>query len=180
LKIGIYGGSFNPIHFGHVGLVKWVAEHSDLDEVWLMVSPNNPLKTNANLQGKYDLSTNFAERVEAAQKALSETKCKKVLRVSNFEDHLPRPSYTANTLRELTKAYPQHEFSLIIGADNWALIEQWKEYDYVLNNFRIFVYPRTDYPMTPHENIPSQNVIFCYDAPLFDISSTQLRNEDSL
>lgn len=175
MKVGIYGGSFNPIHFGHIGLVKWVAEHSDLDEVWLMVSPNNPLKTNADLQGKYDLRTNFAARLAAAQQALSETSCTKILRASDFEDHLPRPSYTANTLRELTKAYPEHEFSLIIGADNWAIIEKWKEYEFVLNNFRVFVYPRTGYPMEPRKNIPAAKVVFCQDAPIFDISSTQLR-----
>lgn len=175
MKVGIYGGSFNPIHFGHIGLVKWVAEHSDLDEVWLMVSPNNPLKTNADLKGQYDLRTNFSLRLEAAQKTLTETTCTKTLRASDFENHLPRPSYTANTLRELTKAYPEHEFSLIIGADNWAIIEKWKDYEFVLKNFRVFVYPRTGYPMEPRKNIPAAKVVFCQDAPIFDISSTQLR-----
>lgn len=182
MKIGIYGGSFNPIHFGHIGLVKWVAEHSDLDEVWLMVSPNNPLKAvkgeGLKVKGEgpnYDLRTNFAERLEAAQKALADTACTKPLRVSDFEDGLPRPSYTANTLRELQKAYPEHEFSLIIGADNWAIIDKWKEYEFVLNNFRVFVYPRTGYPMEPRKNIPADHVVFCQDAPIFDISSTQLR-----
>ncbi|MBR2266584.1 MAG: hypothetical protein IJ882_08015, partial [Paludibacteraceae bacterium] len=126
-----------------------VAEHSDLDEVWLMVSPNNPLKVNAQLQGEYDLRTNFAARLDAARKALAETGCSKPLRASDFEDSLPRPSYTANTLRELQKAYPQHEFSLIIGADNWAIIEQWKEYDFVLQNFRLFVYPRQGAELFP-------------------------------
>lgn len=179
MKVGIYGGSFNPIHFGHVGLVKWVAEHSDLDEVWLMVSPNNPLKTNADLKGKYDLRTNFAARLEAAQQALAETPCTKILRASDFEDGLPRPSYTANTLRELQNTFPEHEFSLIIGADNWAIIEKWKEYEFVLTNFRVFVYPRTGYPLEPRKNIPAANVVFCQDAPLFDISSTQLRESFS-
>lgn len=184
MKIGIYGGSFNPIHFGHIGLVKWVAEHSDLDEVWLMVSPNNPLKMVVESQKSkkgpnYDLSTNFAERFQAAQQALAETSCTKPLRVSDFEDGLPRPSYTANTLRELTKAYPEHEFSLIIGADNWAIIEKWKEYEFVLNNFRVFVYPRSGYPLEPQKNIPAGHVVFCQDAPIFDISSTQLRAANS-
>lgn len=175
MNIGIYGGSFNPIHFGHIRLVKWVAEHSDLDEVWLMVSPNNPLKTDADLKGKYDLRTNFAARLKAAQKALADTPCTKTLRASDFEAHLPRPSYTANTLRELSKAFPDHTFSLIIGADNWALIERWKEYDFILNNFRVFVYPRQGYDMVPRKDIPSDHVIFCYEAPLFNISSTALR-----
>ncbi len=177
-KIGIYGGSFNPIHFGHIGLVKWVAEHSDLDEVWLMVSPNNPLKVNADLQGKYDLRTNFASRLAAARKALVETACTKVLRASDFEDGLPRPSYTANTLRELAKAYPEHEFSLIIGADNWEIIEKWREYEFVLRHFRLFVYPRQGYAMTPRAELPAKEVVFCREAPLFDISSTELRNAE--
>lgn len=175
MKIGIYGGSFNPIHFGHIGLVKWVAEHSDLDEVWLMVSPNNPLKVNAQLQGEYDLRTNFAARLNAARKALAETDCAKPLRASDFEDSLPRPSYTANTLRELQKAYPQHEFSLIIGADNWAIIEQWKEYDFVLQNFRLFVYPRQGDELFPRPDLPAKDVVLCSNAPLFNISSTELR-----
>ena len=182
MKIGIYGGSFNPIHFGHIGLVRWVAEHSDLDEVWLMVSPNNPLKAvkgeGLKVKGEgpnYDLRTNFAERLEAAQKALAETACSKPLRACDFEDHLPRPSYTANTLRALQQAYPEHEFSLIIGADNWAIIEQWKEYRFVLENFRVFVYPRPGYSLEPRTDIPTANVVFCRDAPLFDISSTELR-----
>ena len=140
-----------------------------------MVSPNNPLKTDADLKGKYDLRTNFAARLKAAQKALAETECTKTLRASDFEDHLPRPSYTANTLRELSKAFPEHTFSLIIGADNWALIERWKEYDFILNNFRVFVYPRQGYDMVPRKDIPSDRVIFCYEAPLFNISSTALR-----
>ena len=178
-KIGIYGGSFNPIHFGHIGLVKWVAEHSDLDEVWLMVSPNNPLKVNADLQGQYDLRTNFTARLEAARKALAETPCTKILRASDFEDGLPRPSYTANTLRELNKAHPEHEFSLIIGADNWAIIDRWKEYDFVLRNFRIFVYPRQGYALTPRTDEPVGNIVFCYDGPVFNISSTELRNNSS-
>lgn len=178
MKVGIYGGSFNPIHFGHIGLVKWVAEHSDLDEVWLMVSPNNPLKVNAKLPGKYDLSTNFQIRLEAVRKALSATVCTKKLRASDFEDHLPRPSYTANTLRELTKAFPEDEFSLIIGADNWAIIEQWKEYDFVLRNYRIFVYPREGSQLLARPDLPSKDVILCSSAPQFNISSTELRNAE--
>ena len=191
MNIGIYGGSFNPIHFGHIGLVKWVAEHSDLDEVWLMVSPNNPLKkskvdTQKSKEGpNYDLSTNFAERFRAAQQALAETPCTKTLRASDFEDHLPRPSYTANTLRELTKAYPEHVFSLIIGADNWALFDKWKEYDFILSNFRIFVYPRPGYDITPRPgcdmsprpDLTAKALVFCSSAPTFDISSTQLRTQ---
>lgn len=175
MKIGIYGGSFNPIHYGHIGLVKWVAEHSDLDEVWLMVSPNNPLKMNADLTGQYDLRTNYSARVSTAEKALAKVNCTKVLKVSDFENGLPRPSYTANTLRELQKAYPEDEFSLIIGADNWALMEKWREYDYILSSYRIFIYPRQGAAMNARPELPKGNVIFCEGAPLFDVSSTELR-----
>ena len=178
MKIGIYGGSFNPIHYGHIGLVKWVAEHSDLDEVWLMVSPNNPLKMNADLMGKFDLRTNYSARVSAAEKVLAEVACTKVLRVSDFENGLPRPSYTANTLRELQKAYPEDEFSLIVGADNWALMEQWREYEYVLSNYRIFVYPRQGVAMGVRSELPKGKVIFCEGAPLYDVSSTEMRAKD--
>ena len=108
-KIGIYGGSFNPVHFGHVGLAKWVIEHTDLDELWLLVSPNNPLKPAGMLAPQ-------EERLAAVREAVKEIKG---LVASDFEFSLPRPSYTANTLRALQKAYPQHEFTLVIGEDNY-------------------------------------------------------------
>ena len=168
-KIGIYGGSFNPVHFGHIGLMKWVLENTDLDAIWMMVSPQNPLKSE-------ELDDSYTRRLEAARVAVETLPS---VTVSDFENHLPRPSYTANTLRELAKRYPEHEFSLIIGADNWAIIEKWKEYEFVLNNFRVFVYPRTGYPMEPRKNIPAEKVVFCQDAPIFDISSTQLRASHS-
>ena len=110
MKIGIYGGSFNPIHFGHIGLAKWVIENTDLNEVWLMVSPNNPLKDSHILADE-------DERLKDAKKAILQENEKRII-VSNFEFHLPRPNYTANTLRALEKAYPEHDFTLIIGEDN--------------------------------------------------------------
>ena len=131
-KIGIYGGSFNPVHFGHVGLAQWVVEHTDLDEVWLMVSPNNPLKPAGLLAPEQ-------ERLAAVQQAIKDIPG---LVASDFEFSLPRPSYTANTLRELQKAYPQHAFTLLIGEDNIAIFDRWKEYTFILENYRIFVYPR--------------------------------------
>lgn len=165
-KIGIYGGSFNPVHFGHVGLAKWVIEHTDLDELWLLVSPNNPLKPAGILAPEQ-------ERLEAVREAIKDIPH---LVASDFEFSLPRPSYTANTLRELQRTFPQHEFTLIIGEDNIAIFDQWKEYEFILENFRIFVYPRkgtmanVQYPMSN-----AKNIIFLADAPLFNISSTELR-----
>ncbi len=170
MKIGIYGGSFNPIHFGHIGLAKWVAENTDLDEVWLMVSPNNPLKDKSILADEQ-------ERLEKAREAMRQ-EGKRIV-VSDFEFHLPRPTYTANTLRALAKEYPEHEFTLIIGEDNLHIFDQWREYQYILDNYRVFVYPRK----AKGEKIEARGerleekgrVIFLTGAPYFDISSTELR-----
>ena len=169
MRVGIYGGSFNPVHFGHVGLAKWVIEHTDLDELWLLVSPNNPLKPAGILAPEQ-------ERLEAVREAIKNIPG---LVASDFEFALPRPSYTANTLRALQKAYPQHEFTLVIGEDNIAIFDQWREYEYILNNFRIFVYPRASSRQTGGAASAEKgykNIVFLADAPLFDISSTILRD----
>ena len=186
-RIGIYGGSFNPVHFGHVGLAKWVIENTDLDELWLMVSPNNPLKP-ANLLAPE------SERLAAVSKAVKDIPH---VKASDFEFSLPRPSYTANTLRELQKAYPDTEFTLIIGEDNIAIFDRWREYEFILANFRIFVYPRrenlSDDGLTAKRSNSPQNglttqwsnsvavkeIRYLSGAPLFDISSTQIRNQQA-
>ncbi|MBQ8939984.1 MAG: nicotinate (nicotinamide) nucleotide adenylyltransferase [Paludibacteraceae bacterium] len=177
-KIGIYGGSFNPVHFGHVGLARWVIEHTDLDELWLMVSPNNPLKPAGILAPE-------EERLAGVQQAIKDIPG---LKACDFEFHLPRPSYTANTLRELQKAYPEHEFTLIMGEDNIAIFDRWREYEYILENFRIFVYPRKGEKsilnsqfLAPQGHdyfsiLNSPNVTFLEGAPLFDISSSAIRH----
>lgn len=186
-SIGIYGGSFNPVHFGHVGLAKWVIENTDLDELWLMVSPNNPLKP-ANLLAPE------GERLAAVSKAIKDIPH---VKASDFEFSLPRPSYTANTLRELQKAYPDADFTLIIGEDNIAIFDRWREYEFILVNFRIFVYPRrenlSDDGLTakrsnsPQDGLTTQwsnsvavkEIRYLSGAPLFDISSTQIRNQQA-
>ena len=166
MKIGIYGGSFNPVHFGHVGLAKWVIENTDLDELWLLVSPNNPLKPAGILAPE-------EQRLAEVKEAVKDIKH---VKVSDFEFHLPRPSYTANTLRELQKTYPEHEFTLVIGEDNIAIFNQWKEYEFILENFRIFVYPRKGAMTNDQSPITNaKNILFLTNAPLFDISSTELR-----
>lgn len=168
-KVGIYGGSFNPVHFGHMGLAEWVLTHTDLDELWLMVTPNNPLKDSRILADEH-------ERLNGVREAISRLQLPagKRLVASDFEFHLPRPSYTANTLRELRKAYPEHTFTLIIGEDNLAIFTRWREYQTILDNHRVFVYPRhgtTDIPeMQPKP-------VFLVGAPYFDISSTQIRQQ---
>ena len=168
MKIGIYGGSFNPVHFGHVGLAKWVIEHTDLDELWMLVSPNNPLKPASMLASEQ-------ERLAGVQEAIKDIPN---IKASDFEFHLPRPSYTANMLRELQNAYPQHEFTLIIGQDNLAIFNRWREYEYILKNFRIFVYPRKGSNEQPA--VSGENIIFLSSAPLFNISSTELRAKKAL
>lgn len=165
MKIGIYGGSFNPIHFGHIGLAKWVLENTDLDELWLMVSPNNPLKDKNILADEH-------ERLVAAKEAIKDIPG---LVASDFEFALPRPNYTANTLRALAQAYPEHEFTLIIGEDNLSIFDKWREYQYILDNYRIFVYPRhgnSTYTL-PH----AKDLRVLTGAPYFDISSTELRQK---
>ena len=198
MKVGIYGGSFNPIHFGHTGLAKWVLEHTDLDEVWLMVSPNNPLKDKSILADEQERLEKAREAIEAYPQPLPEGRGAgesteamrregKRIRVSDFEFHLPRPTYTANTLRALAKEYPEHEFTLIIGEDNLHIFDQWREHQYILENYRVFVYPRRDKAGTqgatqpakgtqPREaTLPAKGTIFLTGAPYFDISSTELR-----
>lgn len=172
MRIGIYGGSFNPVHFGHVGLARWVVEHTDLDELWLLVTPNNPLKPAGILAPE-------EERLAAVSEAIKDIPG---LVASDFEFSLPRPSYTANTLRELLKAYPQHEFSLVIGEDNLAIFDKWREYEYILENYRIFVYPRNltaerSDSETVFQAKPVKEVRFLSEAPYFDISSTELRQQ---
>ena len=175
MKIGIYGGSFNPIHFGHTGLAQWVVNNTDLDEVWLMVSPNNPLKDASILADEQ-------KRLAAAKEAIGDGRLangKRII-VSDFEFTLPRPTYTANTLRALQEAYPEHEFTLIIGEDNLNIFNKWREYQYILDTYRIFVYPRRNIisqTSQQHEDIlrKANNVKLLADAPYFDISSTELR-----
>ena len=169
MKIGIYGGSFNPVHFGHVGLAKWIIEHTDLDEVWLLVSPNNPLKAAGILAPE-------EERLAAVREAIKDIKG---LKASDFEFGLPRPSYTANTLRALQKAYPEHEFTLVIGEDNLAIFTQRREYEYIASNYRVFVYPRKGSSMIENFRLKIEDfkeLVFLQDAPLFDISSTAIRS----
>ena len=155
MKIGIYGGSFNPIHFGHIGLAKWVIENTDLDEVWLMVSPNNPLKDKSILADEQ-------ERLEKAREAMRR-EGKRIV-VSDFEFHLPRA---------LAREYPEHEFTLIIGEDNLQIFNKWRESEYILQNYRIFVYPRKG--CTPYLVPQGKDIRLLDEAPYFDISSTELR-----
>lgn len=162
MKIGIYGGSFNPIHVGHTSLAKSLCVRGLVDEVWFLVSPLNPLK-----QDKQADILNYEDRLALARIATEKEDC---LHVSDFELHLPVPSYTYTTLQKLSEAYPEHDFSLVIGADNWAHFNRWYKADEIIQNHTIIVYKRPGYDIS--SVLP--NVIVA-DTPLFDISSTQIR-----
>ena len=152
-RIGIFGGSFNPIHLGHIALAQAVLRQCALDEVWLMVSPQNPLKRN-----DADLLDDHL-RLEMAQKALEGVEG---VKACDYEFRLPKPSYTWNTLQHLSKDYPDYQFSLLIGGDNWAHFQRWRTRQEIMEHHDIIVYPRDSYPGT-------------IDVPLFDVSSTEIR-----
>ncbi len=154
MNIGIFGGSFNPIHSGHLAIARAALEQCRLDEVWLMVSPQNPLKQQSEL---LDDSLRF----EMAQKALEGIN--RVI-ACDYEFYLPKPSYTWNTLQNLSKDYPDHRFSLLIGGDNWAHFERWRHWKDILRNYDVVVYPRDNY----HGTI---------DVPLIPVSSTEIRQK---
>lgn len=162
-RIGIFGGSFNPLHLGHLGIAKAVVEQGLADEVWLMVSPQNPLKQSGDLLDEQ-------LRFELAKAAVEDVP--HVL-ATNFEFALPRPSYTYATLEALEAAFPDHHFSLIIGGDNWAVFRKWANWVEILASHEIIVYPRMDSPIEASSLPPMVHLL---DAPLFPYSSTEIRH----
>lgn len=162
-RTGIYGGSFNPIHRGHVELAEFLCRNEGLDELWFMVSPQNPFKKSAS-----DLSDEKI-RLELARMAVRGRPC---LKVSDFEFRLPRPSYTADTLAALRKAYPGRLFTLVIGADNWLAFKEWKRAEEILRRHRVLVCPRPGYPVEAASLPPGVRLA---DAPLIPLSSTEIR-----
>ena len=132
-KVGIFGGSYNPIHIGHLALANYLCEFGDLDEVWFMVSPQNPFKAHSSDLWDDNL------RLELVRLAVEDYP---KLQASDFEFHLPRPSYTIHTLDALQEAYPDHEFSLIIGEDNWQCFGRWYRGEEIARETPIIVYPR--------------------------------------
>ncbi|WP_165023996.1 nicotinate (nicotinamide) nucleotide adenylyltransferase [Dysgonomonas sp. ZJ279] len=163
MNIGVFSGSFNPIHIGHVILANYIVEFTEIDEVWFLVSPQNPLKDNVGLLDE-------KERFHMAQLALEGYSR---LKASDFELFLPKPSYTINTLEALQLAYPANNFMLIIGADNWSNFEEWKDYDRMVQEYPIKVYPRVGYRIT----IPTKlrQKVEALESPVIEISSTFIR-----
>lgn len=163
MRIGIFGGSFNPIHTGHTRLGEWLVRKGYVEELWFLVSPLNPLK-----QADTDLLDDQA-RLHLARLAVEG---KVGLRVSDFEMHLPRPSYMVRTLECLRQTHPNDEFVLVIGADNWIRFPQWKDSDEILRHHRLLVYPRPEYDIAP-ATLPES--VLLVSTPLFEISSTEIR-----
>lgn len=163
MKIGLYFGSFNPVHTGHMIIANHMASFSDLDQVWMVVSPQNPLKPKRSLAPDYD-------RLNLVQLAIGDNL---LLRASNIEFGLPQPSYTIDTLTYLREKYPEHEFSLIMGGDNLASLHKWKNYELILRDYTIHVYRRRGSENTPFDQHPSIRFL---DAPMLDLSATFIRN----
>jgi nicotinate-nucleotide adenylyltransferase len=163
-QIGIFSGSFNPIHVGHLILGNYMCEFTHLDEVWFVVSPHNPLKNTDEL-----LDDDI--RLKMTRLALSGFEN---LKVSDVEFHLPRPSYTIDTLTFLKNNHPDREFTLIIGSDNWTNFHQWKAYEQLCREFPIFIYPRLNEKIVISEQF--QKNVQVVNAPIVEISSTFIRN----
>lgn len=175
IKTGIFGGSFNPIHNGHVSLAQQLREKAGLDEVWLMVSPQNPLKQAADLLDDNKRLTMARLAVEGIEGVIA----------SDYEMHLPKPSYTWNTLQALSNDYPDREFVLMMGGDNLALFHHWYHYEDILRNYRIVVYPRrsstvevaadhSDFARSLPEGLHDYQLSI-FNFQLIDISSTEIR-----
>lgn len=162
LRTGLFFGSFNPIHIGHLVIANYMATFSGLNEVWLVVSPHNPLKQKSGLANMYD-------RLEMAKLA---TENAPQIKVSDIEFKLPQPSYTIDTLTYLHERYPEKEFVLIMGADNLSSLKKWKNFEILLKDYHIYVYPRPGAEVSEWKNHPS---ITFTDTPEMEISSTFIR-----
>jgi len=159
-QIGLFFGSFNPIHLGHTIISNYIYNEFELDEIWFIVSPHNPLKDNDKLIDE-------RHRLEMVRLAIGAFDCFKAIDV---EFYLPRPSYTIDTLKYLKKKFPYYNFFLLMGSDNMKFFDKWKNYQEILKNYKIIVYPRKDFNFTfTHQNI------YYINAPLIELSSTYIR-----
>jgi nicotinate-nucleotide adenylyltransferase len=163
MKIGLLFGSFNPIHTGHLIIANYMANYTDLDKVWLVVSPQNPLKKYGDLINTYD-------RLEMAKLATEDST---YLTVSDVELRLPQPSYTIDTLIHLQEKYPEHEFAIIMGSDNLVTLPKWKNFKLILRDYKIYVYPRPGYENAEYASHPSVTITM---TPLMELSATFIRH----
>jgi len=164
-KVGLYFGTFNPIHIGHLAIANHMVEFSDLDEVWMVVTPHNPHKKKSTLLADH-------HRLEMVYRA---TEAYDNIKPSNIEFGLPQPNYTVNTLAHLEEKYPDYQFALIMGEDNLNTLHKWKNNEVILERFEVFVYPRVT-STTIKEEFKNHPKISKVDAPIMEISSTFVRN----
>jgi len=165
MKVGLYFGTFNPIHVGHLIIANHIVENSDLDQLWMVVTPHNPLKKKSGLLADYHRLQMVHLVTEDYDKIIP----------SDIEFKLPQPNYTVNTLAHLQEKFPQHEFSLIMGEDNLKSLKKWKNYEFILNDYQLYVYPRISTDEVPEEFLNHPN-IHKVDAPIIELSSTFIRN----
>jgi len=164
LKIGLYFGSYNPIHIGHLAIANYLVEYTDIDQLWFVVSPQNPFKVKENLLDDY-------QRLEMVTRAIDDDNR---FRASNIEFNLPKPSFTIDTLAYLTERYPNHHFSIFMGADNLESFNKWKNYEVILENYGIMVYPRPGFDTSKYS--VHKNISIIENVPLMEISSSFIRN----
>jgi len=161
-RIGLYFGSFNPVHDGHLAIAEYMLNHAPIDELWFVLSPQNPLKNSDELWSN-------EKRFELLKSAIDG---KSKMSISTIEWDMPTPSYTIDTLKKLSEIYPNTEFFILMGSDNLQYIERWKSFEEILNGYKIFVYPRPD--VVPNAYFEHPNVTV-FNAPLMNISSTEVR-----
>ncbi len=162
MKIGLYFGSFNPIHVGHLIVAGYVANHTDRQQVWFVVSPQNPLKPSSVLLNEY-------HRLHLVHLAVEEDP---QLKASDVEFKLPRPSYTIDTLTYLQEKYPQHEFSIVMGSDSFQNLPRWKNFEQLVKNYAFIIYKRPGFAITDTYGA----AVTLLDAPLLQLSATEIRN----
>ena len=161
IRTALLGGTFNPLHNGHLTIARSVLEQGLADEVWMLITPCNPWKTNQSLLDdrlRYDMVAEAVKKMKG-------------VRASDYEFKLDKPSYTANTLRHISADYPDREFILTIGADNWVKFNEWRDYKFIESNYKIIVYPRKGCDVT---ELPASVTLL--DSPLEDVSSSEIRH----
>ena len=162
MKVGLFFGSFNPVHIGHMALANYLLEFTNLERIWFVVSPHNPLKEKKTLLADH-------HRLELVRLAIGEHP---KMKASNIEFKLPQPSYTVDTLAYLEAQYPSYQFVLLMGEDNLPTLPKWKNYQVLLERYPIYVYPRPGTPRSPLHEHPSVRLL---DTPLLEISATFIR-----
>jgi nicotinate-nucleotide adenylyltransferase len=165
MKIGLYFGSFNPIHHGHLLIASYILQHTDLKQIWFVISPQNPLKPAISLLNEY-------HRLHLVKLAIEG---ENNFKASDIEFKLPKPSFTVDTLTYLQEKYPVNEFAVIMGSDSFQNLPKWKNHQWLLQNYPVYVYKRPE-----HENLPVYSKakgIHILNAPLLPISSTEIRKD---